>query len=128
MKLIDIQETEKTPKIFLDDEKHIFEMSGRSHPENIRDFYFPVIKVMEKYLKKISAENQFRLNFKMGYFNSASAKFIADILLLVDNYIKKNYNIKIYWFYREDDEDMLEAGEEFSELLDVKFNYIMVHV
>ena len=31
MKLIDIQETEKTPNIFLDDEKNIFEMSGRKY-------------------------------------------------------------------------------------------------
>ncbi len=126
MKLIDIQETEKTPKILLDDERNLFEMTGRSHPENIRDFYYPVIEVLDKFLKKLKAETNFRLNFKMGYFNSASAKFIADILLLVDNYIKKNYSIKIYWFYAEDDEDMLEAGEEFAELLDVQFNYVMM--
>jgi hypothetical protein len=30
-------------------------------------------------------------------------------------------NAKVVWYFYEDDEDMEEAGEEFSELVDVEF-------
>lgn len=133
MKIIDIKETEKTPKIILDDSTNTFEMSGRSNPENIRNFYLPVVRSLEIYLKSLvnrekftNEDNTFKLKFKMGYFNSASAKFIADIMLMMNDYIKNGCDIKIYWYFLENDEDMHEAGEDFAEMLDVPLNYVMI--
>jgi hypothetical protein len=31
--------------------------------------------------------------------------------------------IKVNWYFHEDDEDMEEAGEEFSELVDIEFEF-----
>jgi hypothetical protein len=31
--------------------------------------------------------------------------------------------MKIDWYYHEDDEDMEEAGKEFSELVEIPFEY-----
>ena len=30
------------------------------------------------------------------------------------------------WYYAEQDEDMKESGEEFEDMLDIKFNYFPV--
>jgi hypothetical protein len=41
--------------------------------------------------------------------------------------IYKNKNdVKINWYYEEDDEDMLEAGEDYESIIRVPFNMIEI--
>ena len=42
---------------------------------------------------------------------------ILDVLTALEDIEK----ITVHWYFYEDDEDMEEAGEEFSELVDVEF-------
>jgi len=37
--------------------------------------------------------------------------------------MKDSTNMTVQWFYHEDDEDMQEAGEEFSELVEIPFEF-----
>lgn len=133
MKVIEIKKTEKLPEIILDDKKMIFEINGKCLPENIRNLDEEVTQKLKLYLMdcmKIKNDgpkkNSFKVNFKLEYFNSAAAKFIADILMLMNDYVEKGCDIKLYWFYHEEDEDMLEAGEDFAEMLSVPMQFIMV--
>ena len=133
MKVIEIKRTEKIPEIILDDERGVFEMNGKCLPENIRNLDELVTKKLDKYLrecmrtKDTSSEKKIlKANFKLAYFNSAAAKFIADILMLINGYINKGCDIKLYWYFQEGDDDMLEAGEDFAEMIDVPFQYIMI--
>jgi len=32
----------------------------------------------------------------------------------------------LYWYFKEGDEDMLEVGEDFSEMIDMPFQMIMI--
>lgn len=130
MKIIHIPKTEKTPEVTLDDTLMVFQVKGNCLPENIRELSQQVSSGLERYLhdfeKKKSQDKPFRVNFMLGYFNTAAAKFIADIIMLVHNFIQKGINIKIYWYYNEDDHDMLEAGEEMAEMVNVPMNFVMV--
>ena len=134
MKGLNIPATAKSPKVLFDTENYLFEMQGNSRPENVRDFYFPIIykirkhfeKVVEKKQTEIFNEKCFKFNFKLDYFNSSSAKFISDILLIVKNFSEVGLNIKIYWYFSDGDEDMKEVGEDFSDMISVPFNFIMV--
>ena len=134
MKKLNIAATEKSPKVTFDADHYLFEMEGNSRPENVRDFYYPIIETLgsffEKYITKkdfeLKNETPFKFNFKLDYFNSSSAKFISDILVIVKTYSEKNLNIKIYWYFEDGDEDMKEVGEEFSDMISVPFNYIMI--
>jgi len=128
MNRIDLKPTPKTPGIILDDEALLFEMTGISRPENIRDLY-PVLKTLEEFMAELidnppSGDYLLKIKFKLDYFNSASAKFIADIVLLADEYVKNDCNIKILWYFPEDDNDMLEAGEYFAEIIDMPISFI----
>jgi hypothetical protein len=77
--------------------------------------------------KDLSSKNKsFKAHFKLAYFNSAAAKFIADILMLLNQYARKGCDIKLYWYFQEDDEDMLEAGEDFAEMIETPIQYVMV--
>lgn len=134
MKGLNIPETKKSPKVLFDPSEYIFEMVGNSRPENVRDFYFPIIYKVRKYFEKVIEKKQidqfqdqcFKFNFKLDYFNSSSAKFIADILLLIKEFVDEGFNMKIYWYFTDGDEDMKEVGEDFSEMISVPFNYIMI--
>jgi len=130
MNIINIAATDKTPKVTLNAENNTFEMQGNSRPENVRDFFYPIIDDLKKYFEKIDEEKlevkAITFNFKLDYFNSASAKFISDILLIIQKYANAGFNIKIYWYFDDGDDDMKEVGEDFSEMISYPFNFIMV--
>jgi len=131
---LDIPATDKSPRVLLDTKKNIFEIQGNSRPENVRDFYFPIIYKIRKYFEKVIDKNQvdefnqdgFIFNFKLTYFNSSSAKFISDILVLIRDFNTEGLKLKVHWYFDDGDEDMKEVGEDFSEMISFPFNFIMV--
>jgi hypothetical protein len=117
MHIINLEGTEDTPRIILDKPNGIFEISGRSLPEDTQEFFKPVLEWISEYAKKPNPETIFV--FKLEYFNTASSKLILDIL----NRLEQIPGVAIDWYYHEDDEDMEEAGTEFSELVEVPFEF-----
>lgn len=133
MKIIDLEKTEKTPEVILDSNKRVFRISGNCLPENIRNLSREVLDKLDAFYREQTADSEserdksvFRVIFRLGYFNSASAKFIADVIILSADYAKKGCKLKIYWYYDEDDHDMLEAGEEMSQLVSVPMEFVAV--
>ena len=117
MEIINLEGTEDTPKIILDRNNGIFEISGRSLPEDTAEFYKPVLEWLDGYAGTPNSETNF--TFKLEYFNTASSKLILDILSKLED-IKGS---TVSWYYHEDDEDMEEAGSEFAELVEVPFEF-----
>jgi SiaC family regulatory phosphoprotein len=117
MEILHLEGTEDTPKIILDKGNGIFEISGRSLPEDSAEFYKPVLEWIGNYSKQPNPTTDF--SFKLEYFNTSSSKLILDLLSELED-IK---GMKINWYYHEDDEDMEEAGKEFSELVEIPFDY-----
>ncbi len=117
MEIINLEGTEDTPKILLDEGNGIFEISGRSLPEDSAEYYQPIIEWLKAYGEAPLDETIFV--FKLEYFNTASSKLILDILTTLEEIS----GVVIHWYYYEDDEDMEEAGEEFSELVDIDFEF-----
>ena len=130
MKPLKIDATEFSPKIHFDSQSHVFEIAGHSRPEDVRDFYYPVINWLEEFAeseikyKNEYDENPLKVKFKMEYFNSSSAKFLLDILVEINKLAKKGINTKVEWYFEEGDDDMQEVGEEFSEMVSLPFKYI----
>lgn len=120
MEVINLEGTEDTPKIILDKNKSMFEISGRSLPEDSAEFYQPILEWLDKYSTQPNPTTKFQ--FKLEYFNTASSKLILDILSKLEE-MKDSTNMTVQWFYHEDDEDMQEAGEEFSELVEIPFEF-----
>jgi len=118
MNPIMISATEDTPGIVLDAGKGIFEISGRSLPEDVIKFYKPILEWLDEYAQSPNDDTVF--NFKLSYFNTASSKIILDVLMKLEAV----RNISIKWHYPEDDEDMKEAGEEYADLVDIPIDLI----
>jgi hypothetical protein len=117
MEIINLEGTEDTPKILLDKGNGIFEISGRSLPEDSAEFYQPILDWIAAYGEDANPETLF--TFKLEYFNTASSKLILDVLSSLEDID----GVSIDWYFHEDDEDMEEAGEEFSELVEIPFEF-----
>jgi hypothetical protein len=122
METIKIQGTEDTPKIILDAENEIMEISGRSLPEDVSSFYEPVLNWLNEYAENPKKKTVF--NFKLTYFNTASSKLLLDILMKLEEMHEKGQDVLIRWHFPEDDEDMAEAGEEYADIVDVPFEQV----
>jgi hypothetical protein len=64
------------------------------------------------------------LNLKMTYFNSASSKFLLDVMLEFMKFMSKGNKIEVNWYYEEGDDEILESGEEIADMLGYNFNFI----
>ncbi|HYC84782.1 MAG TPA: DUF1987 domain-containing protein [Chryseosolibacter sp.] len=117
MKRLMIQGTDDSPQIVLDKDSGTFEISGRSLPEDSASFFAPVLEWIREYSQSPNDSTIFV--FKLEYFNTASSKFIHDIMLSLQS-VK---NVSICWCHREEDETTEEAGIEFSEQINVPFNF-----
>lgn len=117
MDILKLDGTEDTPQIIMDKANKVFELSGRSLPEDSAEFFQPVLDWLDSY--KGAPNNSTTFTFKLEYFNTASSKLILDIL----SKLEEVEGASVEWFFHEDDEDMEEAGEEFSELVDVPFEF-----
>jgi hypothetical protein len=133
MESLKIEGSSVTPKVLFSPKERILEISGYSRPENSRDFYYPILQWLDEYkgwlLANISEERNLdpvSFKFKYIYFNSSSAKFIYDMILVLSDMQKSNIPLKIYWYFDEDDDELREAGEELSDMANVPFNYVEV--
>jgi hypothetical protein len=88
----------------------------------VNTFYEPMMSWIEEYAKDPLDVTVF--NFKLSYFNTASSKIILDILTRFEEMIEEDHQVMVRWHYPEEDEDMLEAGEEYSEMVDVPFEMV----
>jgi len=121
------KETKTTPEIRINSLEHCFSIEGISRPENVRTFYGETLTALQQALTEhADAAAPFLLSFKMDYFNSSSAKFIADIMMVAKEAGENGVSCKIRWYYNQEDEDMLEVGEDFSEMAGIEFQYIMI--
>ncbi len=126
-----IEATEDSPKIMFDIISNRFIVSGESRPENAGKFYTPVINWIVKFEETLYSRKQESKGdsplvfvFKLDYFNSTSAKYIMDILLIIKKFVEQDYKINIEWHYDKRDDDMLDAGNEFSDTVDLQFDFI----
>ncbi len=128
MRKLIIEKTINSPKVFLDPDKKIFEISGESRPPDVREFYSQVLKWFDEYsnyLKNSGSKSEpLVFNFDFEYFNSSSGKLILDICKSLATLRSDGFNLNINWHFEKDDYDMLEVGKELSKIVRVPFEYI----
>ncbi|MCK5538493.1 MAG: DUF1987 domain-containing protein [Bacteroidales bacterium] len=123
MEPILIEGTPKTPTITFNAESGKLEIKGRSIPENSIEFYKPMVDWLEEYGKNPAESTE--VNIQLEYFNTSSSKCILDVFKKLENISKADRSkVIINWHYEEDDEDMLEAGEDYQSILHIPFKMI----
>ena len=114
--------TKYTLAVDFDPDSGILEMEGESYPENAIDFFQPVFVWIKTYISTLG--KGIVLNLKLNYLNTSSTKCILDIFEMLEQYHIDGGDVQINWYYAEDDEDILEMGEEIGEDVCLPLNFI----
>ena len=122
MEPLRLEQTDDSPLVELDQENNRFEISGKSLPEDVVDFYMPVLDWLNVYRANPNPKTEF--SFKLIYFNTAASKLILDILMIFEEMVEEGHAVTVKWFSLQSDEDMQEAGKEYEEMVDVPFEHV----
>ena len=130
MEKIIIEATANTPKVILDPDRMMYEISGESRPKDASKFYFPILQWLDELGEMILNQKDdtalFEFNFKFEYFNSLSAKYILDICKKLSRHSSGGKKISVKWHYEEDDDDMHEVGQEMSRISKLIFEFVVI--
>ena len=124
MEALSIEGTAKTPSVKFNAQEGVIEIKGRSIPENSIEFYKPLVEWLEEYSSAPLDLTQ--VNVQLEYFNTSSSKCILDVFKKLEAIHKAKNEVIINWYYEEDDEDMLEAGEDYESIIRVPFKMIEI--
>ncbi|MDH5608370.1 MAG: DUF1987 domain-containing protein [Cyclobacteriaceae bacterium] len=117
---LNLKMTATTPEVKLDLDKGLLELKGVSNPENGPDFYEPIISALNTPDFKTKS---LVVEMSLVHFNTSSSKCLYDMFSRLKTVSNEGVELTINWNYDSNDEDMLESGQDFSELLDMHFNY-----
>lgn len=124
MEKLIIEPKNKTPKLDFDHTTGKMGISGVSSAENSLEFYKPILSWIEEYKLNVQPKTVVDINYK--YFNTSSAKCILDMLERFVQLRNHNTEVEINWYYEKDDEEMYDAGTNFSDILEMPFNLIEI--
>ena len=119
MENLSIEATPKTPTVLLDRDQGLFELKGRSNPENPMEFYRPVMDWADEYIKTPGQKTT--VNIQLEHFNTSSSKIILDLFKRLETLLESKHEIIVNWYYEEDDDELLEAGETYESMSELPF-------
>jgi hypothetical protein len=122
MRVLYLPPTEDTPEVLLEPGNKIQKIVGRSYTDNTEMFYIPIINWMVDYCALPEAE--VNLHLKFVYLNTSTVKILIHLFTKLEAFVLKGLPVQIFWYYSFDDDDLLETGKEFSEVVNLTFYYI----
>lgn len=117
-----IKETLFTPSVKILTDEHRIVISGQSRLEDPAPFYEKLIVILDENINEFKTHTS--IDFLLNYLNSSSSKWLLHILKGIQAKFQGKKIITVNWYYDDDDDSMLEAGEVFQSLLSMPFNLI----
>lgn len=125
MKKIEVEATPKTPYLMLDPANKTIVINGRSIPENSVQFYTPVLEALDKWIAE-KTKDKINVSVRLEYFNTSSSKCVLDIFKKLAELHKNGAQVDVTWIYEKDDEDMMEAGQDYQTIVGIQFKMVEV--
>lgn len=124
MERLYIEETKSSPEVDFNPETGVLKIKGQSYPENAFKFYEPLFDWIDNYFELNNEEVQ--LDIVLIYLNTSSTKCLMDIIYKFEQAAQDGRKVKINWYYKSNNRNILECGKEFEEDLEeeVEFNLI----
>ena len=124
MKCLSIKGDQNTPNVILCVSEGLVEIAGRSAPRDSFEFYQPIMDWLDEYAKAPKPETNVKIYFT--FFDTGTSRCFIHVLLRLQNIHKINQSVTVYWFYENDDVDMLDAGYDFESVAKIPFKMIEV--
>jgi len=119
-----INGTNKLPTVNLDAKNGLIEFSGRSIPEDGKEFYDEVFKWLNSYVNQ--SKKTTTAVFRMEYLNSSSHISIKNILVELAKLKQMGKSVEVLWYFEEDDTSMEDIALDYKEITDLPFEIIAV--
>ena len=117
--------TGSTPYVLVDEAKGYMKMSGKSFPEKPLDFFSEVNAWLNSYLA--TDFGSFTFDFAVEYYNSSTLKVVTNMMMQMDEHAIGGNKITVNWIVAEDDEIMIESGEDIQEDIEnLEFNVVIL--
>lgn len=119
------QGTDNLPYVNFDIENGVFEIVGKSYPQNAENFYAPLIEMVKEYCT--SPKNHTSVTCRIEYFQTTSQRFLVEILYDFTQIAPPN-KIEINWGCTDDvlddEEEIIFVGKDLENILNFKFNFL----
>ena len=112
-----ISPTPSSPEVDFRFDSHTLSLRGESYPENAAAFYGDVISGLRTYIERQS-ETKIEVNIALAYFNSSSTKMLFNLIEVLNSAAERGNQVVLNWYHDEEDETILEFGQELSEDFD----------
>ena len=119
-----IEGTKQTPHIDFNASTGVLSISGRSIPESTFEFFNPVLQWLDEYAGIAGDETV--INVSLEYFNTSSSKYILEIFKRLKGVLNDGKDVLVKWYYEEDDEEMMETGEDYEDVSGLPFEIIAI--
>jgi hypothetical protein len=119
MESLRLNASEDTPEVHFNLETGVFTVTGRALPEDAHDFFSPIEKWTQEYM--LDPLDSTTVELRIDYFNSASTRYIFNILMSFEDLVEAGKDVKVIWFYKADDEMIEAKGEELESILELPF-------
>ncbi len=112
-----ITNTIRTAGVNFDASTALLQIKGNSIPENSDEFFQPLYDWVDKFI--VEHNGKVTLRIFMTYFNTSTIRHIIGVMKrLIKRY---GADLKIIWAYEKGDEEIMDRGQDISEV--VKFNF-----
>lgn len=105
-----IQGSDSLPTVSLKTNGEL-KITGRALPEDAAKFFSPILA----WINALTTD-EVNIAINLDYFNTSVSKQLLDLFKSIDNK-KAIQTVNVKWMYEEGDDEMLESGEIYQELL-----------
>ena len=129
------EKTNTSPYVLIDEAKGYMKLEGKSYLDDIIGFFGEIHDWLENYLLLSSASGTssaliehscLTFDCAMEYFNSSTTKMIYNMLRTMDKAAAKGAKITVNWITYDDDDMIIECGEDFKEDMEhLTFNLVV---
>jgi hypothetical protein len=122
MKNLIIPETENNPKFELNFQTKTLLIEGKWNINNDAGFKIrdQIIAGLSEYFK-IPMQN-LSINLKLGALSTSYSKILLDFFKYLEEAYLNAHLIEINWYCKSTDEDFIETGQDFKDMLKLPFN------
>jgi hypothetical protein len=119
-----IEKTKASPEISFRADGNLM-IRGVSNPGNVEKFYEPVFDWLNQF--ETIKPAHINLTLEIYYLNTSSTLVFCDILKMLCALKAEGSELKITWRYEEDDEDIIDLGEDLrlSSGCEFKFDAVV---
>jgi hypothetical protein len=120
MENLTLSQTNETPEINFQIDGHLL-IKGVSIPENVVDFYTPLIVWLEEL--KAQLPESVLLTFEIEYINTSSTRAFIDVIKKVLSFKTKSQHVRIIWRYADGDDDNFDLGKDLEYSVRESFEF-----